>query len=199
MANGWIALWFELSLTFCFAFSIWLSSVWLESVGSLVLSRNDSLPYCFWNMLLNAFLKPKGCATTYRLSQWHAYSSITTLVWLAGSAFFLAAGSVHCLKKIKRGDTAPYQFCTELLIWCSNCWEADPIHGAQRYTGHFSSPKGLAIENCAIFLDMSLSTISSGCPLSSKIFLIKSISCLSLFFVLIIRGVASLARSGGEG
>ena len=58
-----IALWFKLSLTFCFAFSIWLSSGWFGSVGSLLLSRSGSLPDSVWNMLLNAFLKPLGCAT----------------------------------------------------------------------------------------------------------------------------------------
>ena len=128
---------------------------------------------------------------TYRLSQWHTCSWITVLLWLAGSTSFLAAGSMHWLEKIKRGDTAPYQFFTALLTWCSNCWEVEPIHGALRYTGHFSGPKGLAVENCAILLDMCLSTISSGYPLSSKIFLIKSISCLSLFFVHIISALCT--------
>ena len=33
---------------------------------ALLLSRSGSLPYCFWNMLLNAFLKPLGCATYVR-------------------------------------------------------------------------------------------------------------------------------------
>ena len=47
--------------------------------------------------------------------------------------------------------------------------------------GHFSSPKGLAVENCAIFLAMCLSTISLGYLLLSKIFLIKSVSYISLF------------------
>ena len=47
---------------------------------------------------------------------------------------------------------------------------------ALRLTGRFSGPKGLAVENRVIFLDMCWSTISSGYPLSSKIFLIKSIS-----------------------
>ena len=63
LANGRIALWFELSLTFCFAFSIWLGSGWLRSVGSLFLKKSGFLPYCFWNMLLDAFLKPLSSAT----------------------------------------------------------------------------------------------------------------------------------------
>ena len=29
------------------------------------------------------------------------------------------------------------------------------------YTGHFSGAKGLAVENCTLFLDMCLSPISS--------------------------------------
>ena len=58
LANCSIALWFELSFTFCFAFSVWLCSGWLGSLGSLLLSRSGSLPYWFSNMLLNASLKP---------------------------------------------------------------------------------------------------------------------------------------------
>ena len=60
LANGRIALWFELSLAFCFAFSIWLCCGWLWFVASLLLSRNGSLPQCFWNMLLYTFLKSQA-------------------------------------------------------------------------------------------------------------------------------------------
>ena len=65
-----ISQWLNRSLvrieSFCFTFSIWLCSCWSGSLNSLLLSRSGSLPYCFWNMLLNAFLKPLGCATYIR-------------------------------------------------------------------------------------------------------------------------------------
>ena len=48
---------------FCFACFIWLGSGWLKSVGSLLLSKSGFLPYSFWNMLLDAFLKPLSSAT----------------------------------------------------------------------------------------------------------------------------------------
>ena len=48
---------------FCFAFFIWMGSGWLGSVGSLFLSKKVFLPYCFWNMLLDAFLKLLSSAT----------------------------------------------------------------------------------------------------------------------------------------
>ena len=77
-------------------------------MGSLFLSKSGFLPYCFWNMLLDVFLKPLSSATYVpTITVAHVFINNHTSVMKVGSTSFLVAGSMHWLEKIKRGDTAP--------------------------------------------------------------------------------------------
>ena len=99
LANGWIAFWFELSLTFCFAFSIWLGSGWLRLVGSLFLSKPESD-----SAIGQHLLESNQCARNYSNSQFKILTTARSQFHLS----LLEAIYISRKKKICAGKSNSY-------------------------------------------------------------------------------------------
>ena len=101
---------------------------------------------------------------------------------MKGTASLWMDGRIFCVEKDTRGSTALKLCITEDLILFSNLREMLPIQVNLRYTGHLLGPNFGRDWNRANLLEILLSMIDSGYPLSRKITLMFSSSCWSRLF-----------------